>query len=87
MEILSPDDFFARFGTPDEWMPVTKCGGVVTNETTIEEMRARGFSDRAIQEVMAFREWLALPKPRPLTFDAYKAARSPTPTKEPTDAL
>ena len=74
MEMLEPDDFFARFGAPDEWLPV-KCGGVVTNETTVGEMRARGFSDAAIVEVSAFREWLALPKPRPMTFDAYRAAR------------
>lgn len=75
MEMLEPDDFFTRFGTPDEWLPASKRGGVVTNETTVEEMRARGFSDADIVEVAAFREWLALPKPRPMTFDAYRTAR------------
>ena len=55
--------------------PLLKCGGVVTRETTDDEMRARGFSEADIVEVVAFRDWLALPLPRATTFDQFRAAR------------
>lgn len=51
-----------------------KCGGVVTSDTTVEELRERGFSEAAIVEVVAFRDWLALPGPRQ-NFEHFLATR------------
>jgi hypothetical protein len=74
MDILTAEQFFERCGTPDTWNPMI-CGGVVTNETTVDELRERGFSEAAIVEVEAFRDWLALPTPRPMAFDRFLANR------------
>lgn len=37
-----------------------KCGGVITHETTREELLARGWKPESIDEVFAFREKLRL---------------------------
>lgn len=58
MEMIKPEDFFRRFGTPDTWEPMTRCGGVVTGEETDDELRERGLSDGAIAELRAYAERL-----------------------------
>ncbi len=67
MEILSPEEFFARFGKPETWRPLEepdpdpmegRCGGVVTEETTREDLLGRGFSEAAADEAMAFCDYL-----------------------------
>ena len=42
---------------PEEWGPM-KCGGVISDNTTDEDMRARGFTEVAIEEVRCFERFL-----------------------------
>ena len=67
MEILDPDEFFARFGEPETWKPLEKprpdpmagrCGGIVTEDTTREDLLARGFTEEAADEALQFCEYL-----------------------------
>jgi len=34
------------------------CGGIITEDTTDDDLRARGFSDASIKEIHIFREFL-----------------------------
>lgn len=59
MRILEPDEFFARFGTPDTWEPM-KCGGEIGPTTTRDELIARGFKPEAADEALRYADTLRL---------------------------
>lgn len=58
MQMMSPDEFFARFGTPDTWHPIDKCGGIIGPNTTRDELIRRGFKPAAADEALRYRDEL-----------------------------
>lgn len=66
VEMMSEEDFFARFGTPDTWKPMTKCGGEIGPTTTRDELIGRGLKPEATDEALRYSDTLRL-RGRPAT--------------------